>query len=107
LDTLLPGIPLETLLSSAGDGLSSVASGIGSRVNDFVITDSGRMLKTHPNDVIMGTKNPDSLGSDSGGDSTVINIDNPTVRDRQDIDRMVREVKKELNREMRGRGSTR
>ena len=98
---LPPGVNLDTLEGAA----STVGSGIDSVVNDFVI-DDGRILKTHPNDVIMGTKNPDSLGG-GGGDDIDIRIDNPTVSDDRDIDKIVREVERVLDRRSGGRGLTR
>lgn len=101
---LPPGINLE-MLERGGSAAISGAQGLASRVNDFVI-DDGRILKTHPNDVIMGTKNPDSLGG-GGGDDIDIRIDNPTVSDDRDIDKIVREVERVLDRRSGGRGLTR
>lgn len=101
---LPPGINLK-MLESGGSRAMSGAQGLASRVNDFVI-DDGRVMKTHPNDVIMGTKNPDSLGG-GGGDDINIRIDNPTVQDDRDIDKIVREVERVLDRRSGGRGLTR
>lgn len=105
LDTLIPGVPIQSLIGAGSSAFSAISSGM-SRVNDFVITDSGRMLKTHPNDTIIGTKNPDSLGG-GNGNTVNIRVDNPTVRDDRDIDKIAREIEKRMDRNTRGRGLTR
>jgi hypothetical protein len=59
-------------------------------VNDAIITPQG-VVKTAPDDFIIATKNPASLGG--GGDGGVtINIINPTVRKNGDIDDMRKSV---------------
>jgi phage-related protein len=40
------------------------------RLNDFILTKGGKIIETNPNDTIIGTKNPASLGN-----NIVINID--------------------------------
>jgi len=73
---------LEKILGGIGDVGSGIGDFIGSigdffgggkvrKVNDFILTNSGQVLETNPNDTIIGTKNPGGLG---GG--IIINIDN-------------------------------
>ena len=45
------------------------------KVNDFIINPNGKMFETNPNDTIIGTKNPGSLG----GNGTVENIYNINI----------------------------
>ena len=95
---VIPDIGLGGVGSSVGGSLPSFG------VNDFVMT-GDRLLKTHPNDVIFGTKEPGKLGG--GGDNITINVDSPQVREDKDIDRIVREVEKSMDRRTSGRSSIR
>ena len=67
-----------------------------------------RLLKTHPNDVIMGMRDPENLGAggENGCGDTIV-VKDPTVRDDRDIDKMVDEIEKRLDRKTRGRSSIR
>ena len=97
----IPDISLGGIGSSVGGALPSFG------VNDFVMT-GDRLLKTHPNDVIMGMRDPENLGAggeNDGGDTIVVK--DPTVRDDRDIDKMVDAIEKRLDRKTRGRSSIR
>ena len=97
----IPDISLGGIGSSVGGSLPSFG------VNDFVMT-GDRLLKTHPNDVIMGMRDPENLGArgDGDGGDTIV-VKDPTVRDDRDIDKMVDEIEKRLDRKTRGRSSIR
>ena len=97
----IPDISLGGIGSSVGGSLPSFG------VNDFVMT-GDRLLKTHPNDVIMGMRDPENLGAgaNEGGGDTIV-VKDPTVRDDRDIDKMVDEIEKRLDRKTRGRSSIR
>ena len=98
---IVPDISLDGIGSSVGGSLPSFG------VNDFVMT-GDRLLKTHPNDVIMGMRDPENLGAggENGGGDTIV-VKDPTVRDDRDIDKMVDEIEKRLDRKTRGRSSIR
>ena len=98
---IVPDISLGGIGSSVGGSLPSFG------VNDFVMT-GDRLLKTHPNDVIMGMRDPENLGAggENGGGDTIV-VKDPTVRDDRDIDKMVDEIEKRLDRKTRGRSSIR
>lgn len=98
---IIPDISLDGIGSSVGGSLPSFG------VNDFVMT-GDRLLKTHPNDVIMGMRDPENLGAggENGGGDTIV-VKDPTVRDDRDIDKMVDEIEKRLDRKTRGRSSIR
>ena len=87
------------ILSWARSQIRRVASRVtggligGRNVSDFVITPNG-VLKTHPNDYLIGTKNPDALG---GGSGTTINIKVDGVA----TDEIVRQMERKLARVVR------
>lgn len=102
---LPPGITIDGL-QSAGSAASGAVDTVRG-VNDFVMTDD-KLLKTHPNDVLFGMKNPGELGQGGGGDGdTIINVDRPQLNRDMDVDRMVERVKKEIDRDTRGRSTIR
>ena len=76
------------------------------RVNDAIITKTGQVVKTDPQDYIFAMKQPQKLanaaGSSVGGNYT-INIYNPVVKDDKDI----RQLKNELERLIRSFNSKR
>lgn len=80
---------------AVGGAVSSVAGAIG--VKDAIITPTGQIVQTDPNDFIFATKNPASLGGNGG---IVVNItgntilDNDTARRLADI--MIGQLKGEL-----------
>jgi phage-related protein len=57
-------------MSQIGDGMGKVITGKISKVNDAVVSPSGNIISTHPDDYIIATKDPSSLG----GGGTVVNI---------------------------------
>lgn len=74
------------------------------RMNDGVITKSGQVIQTDPQDYIFAMKQPQRLAETSGGGvSYQITINNPTVRD----DRDIRQLKSELERLIRSFNSKR
>lgn len=61
------------------------------RVNDAIITKTGQVVKTDPQDYIFAMKQPQKLANaagSSGGGNYTINIYNPTVRNDSDIKRL-------------------
>lgn len=71
-------------------------------LNDFILTDDGRLMQPSPNDTIIGTKNPENLG---GGGQTTVNINDPVMKEEADIERLVQEVEDRVNRNTRGRST--
>jgi len=91
------------------DGQSDLGGGNGGtgsvkswEVTDFVMS-GDRLIKTHPNDVIFGTKEPDKLGAGAGGGNITINVDRPRLENDMDIDRMVDKIEERIDRDTRGR----
>lgn len=69
------------------------ALGLGTTsVGDAIITPQG-VVKTDPNDFIIATKNPSSMG---GGMTVNINIDKPTLTSQADIKTLVKAIESEL-----------
>lgn len=64
---------------------------------DFVVSPGG-IIQTDPNDFIIGTKNPGSLG---GNQTFNINIDRPQVSSMNDIKTLVKAIQMELYKEQR------
>ena len=61
------------------------------KVNDAIITKTGQVVKTDPQDYIFAMKQPQKLANaagSSGGGNYTINIYNPTVRNDSDIKRL-------------------
>lgn len=61
-------------------------------VNDFILTPSGEVLKPHPNDTIIGTKNPGAMGN-----TFIFNIDRIQGTDPDD---MMEAFQRELNKKI-------
>lgn len=69
-------------------------------VKDAIITPSG-VVNTDPNDYIIATKNPQSLGKGGGSPTFNVTINNPSVRNDEDIKKLVREIQRIQQVEMR------
>ena len=82
-------------------GLFGGSNGKTTSVGDAIITPQG-VVKTDPKDFIIATKNPGSIG----GKNITININNPSVRNDQDIKKMASEFSRVLQRQLGGRIST-
>ena len=91
-------IDVATTVWSWFKGLLPSGDGSSKTVEDAIITPSG-VVHTNPNDYIIATKDPGSLG---GGKITV-NINNPSVRQDTDIKKIANEVSRVLQRQMTGR----
>lgn len=78
---------ISKIASAVGQGIFSTIASIGNafsggdqtkttNVNDFILRPDGTLLKTHPDDTLIGMKDPNTLGqgSDGGGASYTINI---------------------------------
>jgi len=65
------------------------------------IVQNGRVITTHPDDYIVATKNPQSLG---GNKSVNITISNNTFGSRSDVDYMMRQLTQQFRAEMRAAG---
>ncbi|MEA3432410.1 MAG: hypothetical protein U9R01_07060, partial [candidate division WOR-3 bacterium] len=96
--TAMSGLP-----KAIADAIGGVGSGIVSWLNpfdDFVITKTGQIIRTNPNDFIIGTKTPHALG----GSTNVKNIENNITINVAGVidDAMVQEIaykiKEEVNR---------
>jgi len=103
---------IKSLLTAPLSGMKSLADGAAGAVdsvrgvNDFVMT-GDKLLKTHPNDVIFGMKNPGELGSGEGGGDVTINIDKPQLSRDVDIDKLVERLEREIDRKTGGRSGLR
>jgi len=95
----LGNLPGSNMAGNAG-------SFVTNRVNDFVMAD-GQLLKTHPNDVLFGMKNPSELGRGGGGQNITINVDRPQLNNEMDVDSMIERIKRDLDRDTRGRSGIR
>ncbi len=71
-------------------------------VKDFIMRPNGQIIKTAPDDTIIGVKDPSKLG----GKSITININNPIVREDIDIKKISNAVSQTLQRQMSGRISS-
>lgn len=73
--------------------------------NDMIVTSSGKVIKTNPQDFIMATRDPTNLGGKGGGSGEVrietVNINNATIRNDEDIRMLALKVKDELRNELR------
>jgi len=82
------------------DGILSLIPGVSAgrskSVNDFIITSGGQVLETHPRDTIIGTKTPQNLGG--GGTNVEVNIQVDGVATEEVVDKMKKELGKEVNR---------
>lgn len=79
-----------------------VGGGKSKKVADAIIRPNGQIIETSPSDTLIATKNPNKLGS---GNQISININNPSVRNDQDIKKIAEQVNVILNRQLRGRVS--
>lgn len=83
--------PIGKAVAAVGGGASSIGSSINSaissvvgtgasvtHVNDAIITPSGQVIQTHPDDYLFATKTPGSLG---GGSNVTININGGSYLD--------------------------
>jgi len=95
-------------VGGAMDMTGSAAGAMGDLMsfgaNDFVMS-GNRLIKTHPNDVIFGTKQPEKLGMGGGASNVTINVDRPQLNNEMDIDRMVDKIERRIDRDTRGRSS--
>lgn len=73
-----------SLMDIATMGLTSVST---KKVNDAIITPSGQVIETHPDDYLIATKTPGGMGG-----NITVNINNPTVRSDSDLAAMKRLV---------------
>jgi phage-related protein len=71
----------------------SGGSGTTTSVNDAIITPRGDIVKTHPDDFIIATKNPQSLGGSSSNNIT-INISGNA--DKSTVDKLITQLRREL-----------
>jgi hypothetical protein len=55
------------------------------KVDDFIVTSSGKVLQTNPADTIIGTKNPEALMGSGRGQSIYITIERVYGVDAQDV----------------------
>lgn len=101
IDAITPGLPVKKIVDVAGGAIDSITS-----ANDFVLSD-GKLVRTHPNDTIMATKDPSSLGQGGEGGGDTVIVKDPTVRDDRDVDKIADEVEKRLDRQTRGRSGIR
>ena len=98
--------PFQQLASKLADIFKWIKSVVrsligGGSVNDGIVQ-NGKIITTHPDDYIVATKDPSSLGGKGG---ITININNPVVRDDRDIDALVKKISMELQKSYRGRVS--
>lgn len=64
----------EAMKRVGGGAMSSIGSALGMKVNDAIITPTGRVITPAQDDYIMATKNPAMLGGMGGGSSMVVNV---------------------------------
>ncbi len=69
----------------------------GGRNDDFISRPGQGISQFNPQDTIIGIKDPSRLGT------TIININNPSVRNESDIKRLANEVSRVLQRQISGR----
>jgi len=71
--------------------------------NDFILTSGGKMIQPDQNDTIVGFNGNGPIQPGGGGGETNITVNDPIVREEQDISRIVDEVEKRIDRNTRGR----
>ena len=83
---------------------SSIFGGGGSSnsedTGDFILRPNGQLIKTDPRDTIVGFKGP---GPSGAGGGTVININNPVVRDDADLRKLTEMISMRLQTQLKGR----
>jgi len=70
----------------------------GQQITDGVISPSGRVISTDPNDFLIATKNPRGLG---GGGTINLTINNPTISKESDIKALVKQIEQSLYKSQR------
>jgi len=82
-------------------------SGLNSlRGNDFILS-GGKMIRTNPNDAIMATKDANGF---NGGGSTTNNVEvkmDADINSRMDINKVLEEMERKIDRKTRGRSRSR
>lgn len=73
------------------------------KVNDFILRPNGELIETSPDDTIIGVKDTSNLG----GSDITININNPIVREENDIREIVNQVSMILQKQITRRISSR
>ena len=84
-----------------GDTPSFSESARNYSVNDAIISPKGDIISTHPDDYIIATKTPETLGGKGG---VVINISGTFLNDRQAASRMAKEIMQQLGNQQRVAG---
>ena len=78
-------------------GFFSFGGGSDTSVNDAIITPNGDIIRTNPNDYLIATKNPESLGNGGSGGQTInVNINGGLITEDVAID-IGRILQRELN----------
>jgi len=101
---------LKSVLGPLGKGLFEAGSGFVSSlgaagqivgVNDFILTDGGRLIQPDKNDTIVGFNGDGAI--QPGGGRVEVNINDPVMKNDVDVGRVVDEVEDRVNRSTRGR----
>lgn len=96
VNSIVAGI--ERAVSFVGDKLG-IGGGKKKKVNDAVITPRGDVIETHPNDYLIATKNPFSIGANNGGPNITIN--NPLLLDNSSVQLLAQKLGNALRMEVR------
>jgi len=104
ITNILPD-PLAKAIKAAGTGVGNVVGGVKDVLtpNDFILTSGGKMIQPDQNDTIVGFNGNGPIQPGAGGGETNITVNDPIVREEQDISRIVDEVEKRIDRNTRGR----
>ena len=62
--------------------------------NDFIMQPGKGMIHLNPQDTVVGVKDPSLLGG--GSNSIIINIDQPTIRNEQDMSTLADEISRQV-----------
>ena len=95
------------ILSSIGDGLKSIVNGMirilnkvpfvnVKQITDGVVSPGGQVVSVAPDDWLIATKDPKSLGG--GGDTINISVSGNSFKNENDMRKMVDMISKELQR---------
>ena len=79
-------------IASKIKSMFGLGGGSSRSVNDAIITPSGQVIQTNPQDYLIATKNPGALGG--GGSNITVNIQGNA--DRNVVDEIVRRIQQEL-----------
>lgn len=90
------GIWKSVVGSFSSGGSSSVSTPKTTKVNDFILS-KGRLIKTSPEDTVLGTKNPESIAS--GGMGNISFSPNITINASSNVD--IERLKSQLSTEWR------